>query len=266
MDRRAINELKRPSFFLVSLWLSPSDALPPASPSPLHHPSYPSHNPHSGETSILSRVLFSSPSNFSSLFFSSTHVHFFQPSPSLPFFASVPLFSAVLRRARTSLSAYLIPSPYPPPSPLRYRPPPPTSSTSCDSRPFRSSSNSPFHGREKRTGSCPPRTLYHPAFLRLPSFGLSDPTVSLSFSSSLSLFLSNIGLDIRASPASRGVLVHAHADAYVHLTCTCTHADSAFRVLASPDKSHRRLHVGDTEGRRKREKGRERKRGCERGC
>lgn len=53
-DRWAINELKRPSFFLVSLWLSSSDALPPASPSPLHHPSYPSLSPHStGEHSLF---------------------------------------------------------------------------------------------------------------------------------------------------------------------------------------------------------------------
>lgn len=101
MDRWAINELKRPSFFLVSLWLSPSDALPPASPSPLHHPSYPSHNPHSGER-VFSLVLFSSPSNFSSLFFSSTHVHFFHP-PRLSHF-SRPFHSFRRSPPRSDLS------------------------------------------------------------------------------------------------------------------------------------------------------------------
>lgn len=96
-DRWAINELKRPSFFLVSLWLSSSDALPPASPSPLHHPSHPSHNPHSRDEYSLS-FSFPLPLIFPRSF-SLPHTCTFSPSPSLPFFASVPLFppfSAVL--------------------------------------------------------------------------------------------------------------------------------------------------------------------------
>lgn len=259
-DRWAINELKHPSFFLVSLWLSLSDALPPASPSPLHHPSYPSHNPHSGDR-VFSLVLFSSSSNFSSLFFSSTHVHFFS-LPASPVFRPFHSFRSLLRLDLSISISHSLPFPAAFSSPLSF-------SSTYLLHLLRlssfSSSNSPFHGREKRTGSCPSRTLFYPAFLCLPSFGLSDPAASLSFSSSLSL---QRGLDIRASPASRRVLVHAHAAAYVHLTCTCTHADPAFRVLASPDKSRWRLHVGDIEGRGKREKGREseRERECERGC
>ena len=125
-----------------------------------------------------------------------------------------------------------------------------------------------------RLGSCPSRTLFHPAFLRLlPSAYLTLP-FPFSFSSSLSLSFSPIqtGHSSLSGFPWGSHTRNAHAAAYVHLTCTCTHADPAFRVLASPDKSRRRLHVGDTEGWRKREKGREserereRKRGCERGC
>lgn len=118
-----------------------------------------------------------------SLFLTHTHALFLSRRLSR-FFASIPLFPpfSVLGPLHQHISF----SP-PLPSPLRYRSPPPTFSTSCDSRPFRSSSNSPFHGREKRTGSCPSRTLFHPTFLRLPSFGLSDPAASLSFSLSFSL-------------------------------------------------------------------------------
>lgn len=55
--------------------------------------------------------------------------------------------------------------------------------------------------------------------------------------------------------------MHAHAAAYMHLTCTCTHADSAFRVLASADKSRWRLRVVD--GKRKKGKEREREKARE---
>lgn len=195
-------------------------------------------------------------------------MHFFSlPVPSLSLFAPVLLFPP-FSAPRTSLSAYLILSPFPPPSPLRYRrPPPPTSSsTSCGSRPFRSSSNSPFHGREKRTGSCPSRTLFHPAFIHLPSVGLSDPAAA-SLSRSLSTILPR---SLALSPTRTGhpslsgfprcSRARTRSCAYMHLTCTCTHADSAFRVLASADKSRWRLRVGDREGRRKREKGWDRER------
>lgn len=41
--------------------------------------------------------------------------------------------------------------------------------------------------------------------------------------------------------------MYAHASVNVYLTCTCTHADSTFRVLASADKSRWRLYMGDGE-------------------
>lgn len=187
-DRWAINELKRPSFFFgqpLALFVRRTAACfavtfaPPLVP--LAIPTL--------RTSILSRSLFLSLELSLALFFPRIRA-LFLPLPVSPVFRVRSTLPAVLR-ARTSLSAYLILSPFPPPSPhlIRYRPPPPTSSTSCDSRPFRSSSNSPFHGREKRTGSCPSRTLFHPTFLRLPAFGLSDPAIALFFSFSL-LFLS----------------------------------------------------------------------------
>jgi len=52
-DRWAINELKRPSFFFGQR-LALSVRRTAASPSPLHHPSYSSHNPHSRDEYSLS--------------------------------------------------------------------------------------------------------------------------------------------------------------------------------------------------------------------
>lgn len=100
---------------MVSLWLSSFDALPPASPSPLHHPSCPSQSPLYGR--VFSHVLSFYPSNFLSLSFSLAYVHFFLLSlPVSSVFRVRSTLPAVLR-ARTSLSAYLILSPFPPPSP-----------------------------------------------------------------------------------------------------------------------------------------------------
>lgn len=102
-DRWAINELKRPSFFfLVSLWLSSFDALPPASPSPLHHPSRPSRDPHSTDGTFSLSFSSSLPLIFFSLSPSVSHAHThthtysactFSLSRRLSrFFAFVPLF------------------------------------------------------------------------------------------------------------------------------------------------------------------------------
>lgn len=55
-----------------------------------------------------------------------------------------------------------------------------------------------------------------------------------------------------------------HASANVYLSRTCTHAGSAFRVLASADKSRWRLCVGDGEREAERGKKRERQRERER--
>lgn len=213
-DRWAINELKRPSFFLVSLWLSSFDALPPASPSPLHHPSYPSRSPPAlplhGRI-FLSRSLFLSLELSLALSFSRARA-LFSPSPflshslCLPFSLSPPVSLSCFSRRFHSLSlsfplfcslrsdlsisiSHSLPFPSSFSSPLSSSSAS-TSSTSCGSRPFRSSSNSPFHGREKRTGSCPSRTLFHSTFLRLPSVGLSDPAASLSRSPHLPFSLS----------------------------------------------------------------------------
>lgn len=91
-DRWAINELKRPSFFFgqpLTLSVRRTAAcfavtfappLVPLAQSPLRR-------------RVFSLVLFCSPSNFSSLFFSSTHVHFF----------SLPVSS--IFRVRSTLSA-----------------------------------------------------------------------------------------------------------------------------------------------------------------
>ena len=127
-------------------------------PSPLHHvPSrfYSAPNQPSTSVPLVFRPPLSFPRFSCTLSASPLSI---QRSFSFAAGAGIRSFVRSFIRSGLSLSAYLILFPYPPVSPLRYRPSPPPPSWST-SGPSRSSSDSPFRVREKRTGSCPARTL-----------------------------------------------------------------------------------------------------------
>lgn len=98
------------------------------------------------------------------------------------------------------------------------------------------------------------------SFVSLPSAYLTLLILSL-----LSLSLCSLNTNWTPEPLRlpAGSRMHAHAPACVYLTCTCTHADSVFHVLASADKSRWRLCVGDGEREAERGKKGERERETE---